>query len=300
MNDDITNSGRAFVGSAVSELGQRAFVQLWNPADSGRDLWVDKIVVVNSQSSIPSAADLRPSTSPLGTVHLHGFNRLLGDAQSKAEIRAGNIPALPLVTGRMHEMWLSGPYTERVYAFDPAIKVRPGHGLLVAQWVPDEKTIASWHWRETDNEDPPVEGFIGNMTVNGGLAAAFDGVTTKAYAQAAVSSLNPAGGAYAGKGNLAVPLAVASARVYPTTDEGYDGNNGSLTFDLYGSHSAPATPGDGVLLGSLTGQADTTTGFKEITSGDTATAWEFLWVRIVSPDAGNHTYCTAQVDIISA
>lgn len=298
MNDDITNAGHAFIGSAVADIGQYSFVQLWNPADSGVDLWVDKIVAANS-STTPSAADLRPMTMAMGTVHLHGFNRLVGEPASKAEIRAGNIAALPVVNGRMAEMWLSGPLTERVYDFDPAIKVRPGNGLFVAQWVPNEHTIASWHWRETENLDPPAATLIGNMTVNGGLAAAFDGNPTKPYAQAAVSSLNPSGGAFAGKGFGAAPQAVASARVYPTTDEGFDGNDGVMNFEIYGNHSAPASPNDGTLLGSLTSQADTTTGFKEIASSDQATAWEFIWLRLYSTSGGNHTYCLGQVHLFA-
>lgn len=299
FNDSVTENNEAFMGSAVSGIisGQRSFVLLWNPVDSGVDLWVDRIVAANSKATA-SAADLRPVDQPYGTVHLNGFNKALGRPRSKAEIRAGHMPSLPLVTGRMHEYWLSAPSTDEAYPMNPPVKVPPGHGLFVSQWVASEHTIASFQWREAVSTEPapppPPPGPFGNMTVNGGLAAAFDSNTAQPFIAAACTA-TPASSGWAGKPHGAV---VNSVKVYPTTDEGFDGNSGVLDFELYGAQTQPAHDTDGVLLGSLSGQGDKTTGFYEVFSADTVTAFPFVWVRVTSPTAGNHTFCISEIEVL--
>lgn len=124
---------------------------------------------------------------------------------------------------------------------------------------------------------------IGDMANSGGLAAAFDGTTSQAAAACAtLNSVNSASSAYVGK-TTAVPTAIESATVHGSNDAGYlSVDNPTITLTLFGKQgSAPANSGDGTSLGSInfTDTNDESAG-RAITSSDTATYWDHVWVRV--------------------
>ena len=70
---------------------------------------------------------------------------------------------------------------------------------------------------------------IGDMTANGGLAAAFDGNLSQAYAAAAVRTANTG---YVGKNYSASPKIIAQAIVYGSNNTGHDGTGAATNVTL--------------------------------------------------------------------
>lgn len=174
---------------------------------------------------------------------------------------------------------------------------------------------------------------IGNMTGNGGLAAAFNGDTDQNSAGSAVLDVSEGltiPGAisligYVGQnfsGTSATQYAIASVTVWPATDHGYawfDGfSHGTLgtidytvTVSLYASNSAPSSATDGTLLaGVFIGDGDGGTygssaefpvdgGAVTLLSNDTSTKWTYVWVTVAATFTNTEgwTSATAEVDI---
>lgn len=146
---------------------------------------------------------------------------------------------------------------------------------------------------------------IGNMTAAGGLAAAFDGTTTQAHTAAAKMTGGTGATGYVGKNYTGAAKAIANARVYATDGTGTvhwntGSNSDTITLTLYGKASAPASATDGTVLGSTSfangpsGTAAATTPSPTITSSDTTTTWNYVWVAI-STNAGTGGVVVAEV-----
>jgi hypothetical protein len=121
---------------------------------------------------------------------------------------------------------------------------------------------------------------IGNATINGGLAAAFDGTTNQDSSVAAISA---SASGYVGK---TISKRVFSATVYGCNDRGYVVSaDPSVTITLYGkTGAAPANGTDGTALGSVTftDTANESGNPRSMTSSDTETLWDHTWVDVVS------------------
>jgi hypothetical protein len=141
---------------------------------------------------------------------------------------------------------------------------------------------------------------IGDMTSNGGLAAAFDGTTSQASASCAAKIT--ASNGYVGK-TLASPSAVASAMIYGSNNNGYQASaNPDITVTLYGkTGAAPANGTDGTSIGSLafTDTANESAG-RAITMTDTTTVWDHVWAYIVKSGAAATFNCAELVAISPA
>lgn len=137
---------------------------------------------------------------------------------------------------------------------------------------------------------------IGDMTGNGGLAACFDGTTNKPNSTSA--SKSAATLSYVGKNYSASPKKIAQAQTYGSNESGYVGTaNPSVTIKLWGKNgSAPANASDGTELGTVT-FTDTnnlTNDPRTITSSDTTTSYDYVWVSIT----GNGTNATLCAQVI--
>lgn len=128
---------------------------------------------------------------------------------------------------------------------------------------------------------------IGNMTGGGGLAAAFDGTTSRGWAGAAWSAA-PATSydIYVGKnyGGQTIQQVV----VYPSTDGGLLAVSAltyTYTLNLRAKATAPASASDGTLLGT-TGSIANTLSPITIVSNDQATSWNYVWVELVATKNG--------------
>lgn len=131
---------------------------------------------------------------------------------------------------------------------------------------------------------------IGNMTLNGGLAAAFDGTTNQTAASVARTSGTSTG--YVGK-TLATPAPVERAVVHGSNSNGYAFTvNSATTVTLYGKQgAAPSSGTDGQVLGtiSFTDTSNESTG-RTITSTDAETVWDHVWVYVDCPTEPTAVY----------
>jgi hypothetical protein len=145
---------------------------------------------------------------------------------------------------------------------------------------------------------------IGDMTANGGLAAAFDDDLTQDNTQAAA-------GAGAGKGacGKTFPAATTISKVecWPTTNYGYarksndDDYTQDVVLELRGkTGAAPADYyTDGQLLGELQVR-DTKTPWQTVLSTDTITAFDHVWVTVRAVSASTATVYLAEIRLYAA
>lgn len=132
---------------------------------------------------------------------------------------------------------------------------------------------------------------IGDMTTNGGLAAIFDGTTSQA--DTACGRATAVNNAYAGKNYSSSPKKISKVICYGGNNVGFwHTYNSTATLDLYGKNGgAPSNDTDGTLLGTLS-YTDTTneSAGRTVTSTDTLTAWDYVWVRTSQPGAAANAY----------
>lgn len=141
---------------------------------------------------------------------------------------------------------------------------------------------------------------LGDMTGDGGLAAAFDGTTDQATAACATKA--SATEAYVGK-TLASASRIYGATVYGSNNNGYvSGANPDITIELYGqTGDAPISDTDGTLLGTLaafTDSADESGNPRTVLSEDTTTEYDYVWARITH-DGSAGTMSVAEVQLFS-
>ena len=125
---------------------------------------------------------------------------------------------------------------------------------------------------------PAHTSLVGNMSTNGGLAAAFDALLIQN--QAASSGISAADG-YVGE-QFTTPQTVGQALVWPASDVGFAvGGSGNITLELRAKQTAPSSSGDGTLLGSVTLTADQTTGPVVIDqTAYSTTTWAYAWIHV--------------------
>lgn len=139
---------------------------------------------------------------------------------------------------------------------------------------------------------------FGTMTSNGGVNAAFDGITAQADGACAMTGTNFPGGTFSptpvdcsiGKNYSASPQQIASGTCWPSTNESFgiavNAVSGAFEFvqttvNLRAKQTAPTSPSDGTLLGSSGAQLGLVPPVS-ITSNDQATAWNYVWFEIIN------------------
>lgn len=136
---------------------------------------------------------------------------------------------------------------------------------------------------------------IGTMTTQGGLAAAFDGTISKTRALSAVAfdalpplyanALN-----YVGKNFTGAPKAISSAIITPTSDLAFASPYTNsfinfITLNLRAKATAPANSSDGTLLATTGAIANQTTPVT-LTSNDSTTTWNYVWIEQITGVGG--------------
>ena len=172
---------------------------------------------------------------------------------------------------------------------------------------------------------------IGNMTSDGGLSAAFDGNLVKPATSCAVITNSFIGQAptlsgYVGQnytGTAATAYKIQSATIVPSTDGGmasfiFTGflTNFAVIAQLYGSNSAPSSPSNGTLLGSVvvatagelaSGTYVFGTNSVSINSSNQATAYAYVWATLTASaslisgsPSGSVSVIACQLEIVQA
>lgn len=130
---------------------------------------------------------------------------------------------------------------------------------------------------------------IGNLITNGGLAAAFDGVTSQASAAcAAVAGVS----GYIGK-TLASPKYFGRALIYGGNNIGFCNNNPTTTINIRGKQgAAPSSGSNGTIVGTVTFTDTSNEGVsgRTIYTTDNVTLWDHLWAEIIG-SGGAAIYC---------
>lgn len=138
---------------------------------------------------------------------------------------------------------------------------------------------------------------IGNLTVNGGLAALFNNVNPATTANSAC--LGTTTSAWGGK-TFAAPTIVEQITVYGSSDNGmvFGAGATNVTVSLYGKNGAAPVNGTdgGTLLGTAGPTADANNLAMNIVSSDQNTPWAHSWVNIVHNIAAT-TICVAELDM---
>jgi hypothetical protein len=171
-------------------------------------------------------------------------------------------------------------------------------GTDTTNWTLVPQGAAIWTWGKivslSNLIDRALAGSagIGDMTSGGGLAGAFNG----AFSQAAAASAEKSTGAtstgtvtltsYVGKNySGAADQKIQQATFYQSNDIGFAGGSNisisSITFNLRGKATAPASSSDGTLLGTTGGMANTFSA-ATIVSSDQTTAWKYVWIEQVT------------------
>ena len=172
----------------------------------------------------------------------------------------------------------SDQYMSDCYLIDGAALTPTSFGKFDTNgvWVPIRYSGASL---PVYNQYTPTGSTFGNMTGNGGLAAAFNGVVSSA--SAACAYINPGPG-YVGKAfSSAQPI--TRVIVTSSTGAGYNGwtndAGATVTISVYGKSSLPSTPTDGTLIATTT-QSGTTVGLMVADLQFTAASYQYVWVYI--------------------
>lgn len=182
----------------------------------------------------------------------------------------------------------------------------PGSDLT--HWSLLTATAAVWTWGKitslTNVIGPSLAGSvnIGDMTLDGGVNSAFDGVFTKPAASSAGKQDFQNSGyfppstvitlsSYVGKNySGASAQAIQQGTIYPTSNFGFGAgvctiggiqapmSTPTFTFNLRGKSTAPASASDGTLLGT-SGALLNPTSPVTIVSSNTATSWNYVWVE---------------------
>ena len=155
---------------------------------------------------------------------------------------------------------------------------------MKAVWANQVATVAASQVLIAQN----VGTAIGNMTSNGGLAAAFNGNNNQAYAQNSVV-LTGSAPAFIGKdwgsGNTKT---ITGVKTWGSNETGYSGVGAATSHFLYGSNSAPTGTSDGTLITTLvtnTADVNGTNPFVYLTGIDATTAYRYHWLTITTPSS---------------
>lgn len=131
---------------------------------------------------------------------------------------------------------------------------------------------------------------MGDATSGGGLAAAFDGITSQTLSASAKKA--SATSLYVGKDFSSFPRRIARAVCYGSSDQGYvNGANPNVTITLYGKNgAAPANATDGVALGSIGPFADTANESGnprqiDVDANFLDTYWDYVWATVAQSGA---------------
>ncbi len=159
-----------------------------------------------------------------------------------------------------------------------------------------EPRVRRFILRATDRgiAQPILPGGLTTITnADANAAVAFDGLLQPS-SSATRKNATVANSVYIGK-TMAVPAAIKSARVFGSNDLGFTNGGANVTATLYGkSGSAPANGTDGTVLGSALTATDPAGVTLNLTSNDTSTYWDHVWINITQ--AANTTIWIAEVD----
>ncbi|WP_059411689.1 hypothetical protein [Cupriavidus basilensis] len=129
-------------GYGVATVGQFSHIQLWNPAGSGKNLFVEQLSFF-STGTVANGVGVKPSSTPLVNFYSNPQSKRLNAQASTAEIR-----------NQANAAFLGGIFmgvldkVNRLMRPAEPIMVSPGAGLMVIGSVPNEDLGAAFEFFE--------------------------------------------------------------------------------------------------------------------------------------------------------
>lgn len=132
---------------------------------------------------------------------------------------------------------------------------------------------------------------IGDPTSN--IAAWYDGTTSQSTSAATVKSSSTS--MYLGKNYTSLGgFKCSGATVWASTSGFVSVTSPSITLTLYGKATAPANSSDGTVLGTST-FTDSNSKIVFLSSSDTTTSYNYLWVKVARADAAAEVLYVAEI-----
>lgn len=203
---------------------------------------------------------------------------------------------------RLDALDIDTTFEVRSFEFDPA-------AMQVTMEISQvESTIDDWDEATEEGTAPSIPEVtriisvsigtrFGDMTAQGGLAAAFDGQTSES---AGFCAAKTASTAFIGK-TFTSPRIITGARMWPSNNLGFDGGGAiTMTFQLRGSNgSAPANAAaaatDGDLLATVSLGADTGS-VQSFDASANETAYDNVWMYLSFSSGANEKY-VAEIEL---
>ena len=149
-NDIITNNGNAYIVSTVvnAGVGFRSIAQLWNPIESGKSIYLDKITATHGYCSALSGMDMRANNVPLGTAYRNGTNKNLSiSSQSIAQLRVAHVVE-PVPDFPIYEFFPGNCWTTNTIELIPPVLIPQGRGAYMANGNNNANMPITFEYRE--------------------------------------------------------------------------------------------------------------------------------------------------------
>lgn len=145
FGDDETADGEAFHAnsSAGAVAAQVAFVQLFNPAASGKILYIDAFDVGDGTAA--DRIEMRQHNAAIGALINTGVNKNDGGAAGVAQFRAG---ASAAPGGTVIRNFIVAVNTELRVSLKAPIRLTEGRGISLISFTVNHAIIGGFEWRE--------------------------------------------------------------------------------------------------------------------------------------------------------
>jgi hypothetical protein len=132
-----TMSGSAMMGYAwqAATAGNVSLVQLWNPANSGKNAFLEQLTIF-SQGTLAQGIAVRGANAALATFYVNAQAKRIGGAQSTLLLNVGLSASLTGV-GFEPTMAIFDKTTKVLRPAEP-IQIPPGYGLIIGGGLQNE------------------------------------------------------------------------------------------------------------------------------------------------------------------
>lgn len=143
--DALVTNGVCFAGNVAraAVAAEYPHVQLFNPAASGKTLYIDGLVMSKGTSG---AIYVGRYDTALITLSGNGVNQEFGGAASVAELRSASLAAIT-IGDQIQSLYCGASVPYELVVIAPFI-VPPGFGMLLTVSVVNQDLYASFRWRE--------------------------------------------------------------------------------------------------------------------------------------------------------
>lgn len=143
-----TLGGGALMGGVTcgAVAATNAYVQLWNPAGSGKNVIVETVAY---SSNTTGGVGFRTGQTAITNFQGNGISKLAGGASSGVSLRYQNNAA---AMGGANMLLVSvSAGQQAIYTFKEPVVLPPGNGLIVTQGIVNADITASFEWYEESN-----------------------------------------------------------------------------------------------------------------------------------------------------